>query len=35
MWKILYLESCCCENGKYVASIMHNPDMMCDKIIES
>ena len=27
--------TCNCENGKYLANIMHDSAIMCDKIIES
>ena len=35
MWKKLYLESCNCKNGKYLASIMDDSAIISDKVIES
>ena len=35
MWKKLYLVSCNCKNGKYLASIMDDSAIISDKVIES
>ena len=33
IWKSIYFESCICENGKYLASIIDNLAIICDEII--
>ena len=34
MLKRLYLESCSCENGKYLARILDHSAILCDEIID-
>ena len=38
MWKNIYIwnpAACCCENGKYLASIIDNSVITCDEIINA